>query len=46
MENTKKEVNEGLEETVNSVEMNEQMDTAVSETYDANQRITGFVFPT
>ena len=37
MENTKKEVNEGLEETVNSVEMNEQMDTAVSETYDANQ---------
>ena len=37
MENTKKEVNEGLEETVNSVEMNEQMDTVVSETYDANQ---------
>ncbi len=37
MENTNKTVNEGLENAVNSVEMNEQMNTVVSETYDANQ---------
>ncbi len=37
MENTRKEFNESLEQTVNSVEMNEQMDTVVKETYDANQ---------
>ena len=34
MENTNKEMNVVTEETVNSVEMNEQMDTVVKETYD------------
>ena len=37
MENTKKEVNEGMEENVVSAAAEEQMDTVVKETYDANQ---------
>ena len=37
MENTKKELNEGMEENVISVTADEQMDTVVKETYDANQ---------